>query len=161
MADPRVSSGPVCRLLRAADAEALTRFFESIAADPGAGGFHPHPFDAETACSIAGHAGRDCFVGMFADDRLIAYGMLRGWDEGYEVPSLGIYVAPQARRTGAATRLMLELHDLARARGAGRIRLKVYPDNEAAVRLYVQLGYQFTHLEKDQRVGHVELSGPG
>ena len=61
--------------------------------------------------------------------------------------SLGIALAPSARGLGLSRPLMLALHERAQAEGAPRIRLKVYPDNTAAVRLYEGLGYVFATEE--------------
>jgi ribosomal protein S18 acetylase RimI-like enzyme len=83
---------------------------------------------------------------------VIAYGLLRGWDEGYDTPSLGIAVSPRSQRNGIGRRLMEHLHDVARARGATRVRLKVYRENTPAVRLYEAFGYSF-EAEGDELIG--------
>jgi ribosomal protein S18 acetylase RimI-like enzyme len=88
---------------------------------------------------------------------MIAYGMLRGWDEGYDVPSLGIVVAPAFRGQGYGRSLMHFLHAAAKARGAPAIRLKVYPENSTAVALYQSLGYVFGAKEGGQLVGLLDL----
>jgi len=46
--------------------------------------------------------------------------MLRGWDEGYETPSLGIAVHPDARGLGLARTFMGFLHAAASFQGAAR-----------------------------------------
>ena len=89
--------------------------------------------------------------------RFVAYGMLRGWDAGYAIPSLGIYVAREARGRGVARAMMERLHALARERGAAAVRLKVYPSNEPARRLYESLGYRFGAKEGEQLVGLLRL----
>jgi ribosomal protein S18 acetylase RimI-like enzyme len=47
---------------------------------------------------------------------------------------------------------MEHLHDVARARGATRVRLKVYRENTPAVRLYEAFGYSF-EAEGDELIG--------
>jgi len=87
--------------------------------------------------------------------------MLRGWDEGYAVPSLGIAVRAEAQGSGLGRLVMGYLHTEARRRGAPRIRLKVYPDNVRAVELYRSLGYEYRpELESGQLVGYKELGPP-
>jgi RimJ/RimL family protein N-acetyltransferase len=83
--------------------------------------------------------------------------MLRGWDEGYQVPSLGIALHAQARGTGLARAFMLYLHQVARWQGAKRVRLRVFPDNIPARRLYESLGYAFQTGNDEQLVGFCEL----
>lgn len=52
--------------------------------------FHPHPLDTLTADRIANHVGADYYCVGFTAAGLVSYGMLRGWDEGYDVPSAGL-----------------------------------------------------------------------
>jgi ribosomal protein S18 acetylase RimI-like enzyme len=106
---------------------------------------------------VANHGGRDLYVGLFRGAELAGYGMLRGWDEGYAIPSLGIYLSPEVRGSGLARQLMRALHQAAAASGASRVRLKVYQSNTAAVRLYERLGYVFSGEEAGQRVGLLDL----
>lgn len=117
--------------------------------------FHPHPFTAEAARERCAYRGKDVYCVAVAGDEVLGYGMLRGWDEDYAVPSLGIAIHASARGTGLSRALMLYLHAEAKRRGVERIRLKVYPDNAAAVSLYRSLGYRFADdLEKGQLVGY-------
>lgn len=134
----------------------LAAFFSDLRAAGDDRFFHPHPFTAEEAARICRYAGRDLYYAAVAD-RVLGYGLLRGWDEGYDVPSLGIAVHPAARGTGIARALMHFLHAAAAARGAPRVRLKVYPGNTAALRLYERLGYAFAGESNGQLVGALSL----
>lgn len=137
-----------------AHTRALGRFFAQIAGDPKSSNFHPHPFSDLEAKRICNHTGRDRYVGLCHGDEFFGYGMLRGWDDGFSVPSLGIYVAPELRGTGAARLLMHHLHLIARLSGATQIRLKVYRENAAAYKLYESMGYLFSDSnEPTQLVG--------
>jgi RimJ/RimL family protein N-acetyltransferase len=135
----------------------LARLFVEIDSDPTAKQFHPHPFSADVAAQVCQDPGLDWHFGLLDRDRLVAYGLLRGWNEGYEVPSLGIYVVPDVRGTGVSRLMMHYLHVAARVRGATRIRLKVYAGNVAALRLYQSLGYAFVQSEGEQLVGYLTL----
>jgi len=122
--------------------------------------FHPHPFTPEEARNKTRYAGADLYFVAVAGGRVLAYGMLRGWDEGYDVPSLGIAVDPGARGSGLARAFMYFLHAAARTRGASAVRLKVYPTNTRAVRLYESLGYRFGGSDSSQLVGRLDLCAP-
>jgi GNAT superfamily N-acetyltransferase len=132
---------------------ALARFFLDLARNGDDHWFHPHPFTPEEAARISALTGQDLYCVALYGDRVLAYGMLRGWDEGYEVPSLGIAVAAEARGTSLARSFMLYLHSCARLRGSPAIRLKVYRENQRAHRLYQSLGYQFAGCQAGQLVG--------
>jgi phosphomannomutase/ribosomal protein S18 acetylase RimI-like enzyme len=135
----------------------IEQLFSLIAEDPLAKNFHPHPFNQEQARIIAEYKGQDLYLGLFENEDLIGYGMLRGWDAGYEIPSLGLYLAPVARGRGLAERLMHALHKAAFELNAPSVRLKVYPDNIPAVNLYKRMGYFFPSEENGQLVGYFDL----
>ena len=135
----------------------LAEFFRALVAAGDEREFHPHPLTPEEAGRLCRSAGHDLYYILVDGERVLAYGMLRGWDEGYEVPSLGIAVHPGERSRGLARVLMEFLHAAARRRGSTRVRLKVYSHNETALRLYRRLGYVFHAEERGQLVGYLDL----
>ena len=82
---------------------------------------------------------------------------MRGWDEGFDIPSLGIAIHPEARGRGLARPFMAFLHAAAKARGATKIRLTVYNDNQRAVELYRRLGYVFEPKNERELIGVMPL----
>jgi len=143
-------------LLRPQHAGSLGELFEALAAAGDDRFFHPHPLTRAEATSRCDHSGGDLYCALVDGDRVVGYGLLRGWEEGYDVPSLGIAIHPELRRAGAATQLMRHLHAQARTRGAARVRLKVYPDNSAARELYERFGYRFEPAD-GELIGVCEL----
>jgi ribosomal-protein-alanine N-acetyltransferase len=135
----------------------LADFFAAIRMS-GERNFHPHPFTDDAAIKIANYCGNDLYYLVVNDKTVLAYGMLRGWDEGFEVPSLGIAVHPSFRGRKLGELLMHFLHVAARQKGARQIRLKVYATNSAGRNMYTKLGYSFDSAEADgQLVGILEL----
>jgi ribosomal-protein-alanine N-acetyltransferase len=137
--------------------DALGEFFVRLKRAGDDRHFHPHQFTSEQARLIAHYTGQDLYYVLVADAQVLGYGMLRGWDEGYEVPSLGIALAPAWRDMGIGSVFMAMLHMAARVRGVKRVRLKVHKDNGRAIELYTRLGYQFVSEEAGQQVGYFEL----
>ena len=140
-----------------ADVIAVEKLFEEIAGDPGSAYFHPHPFSPDEASRVCRHSGGDLYLGAWLGGVLIGYGMLRGWDEGFDIPSLGICLSPTSRGLGLATVFMKGIHEQAKKAGATQILLKVHPENTVALSLYESLGYQFSEKKDDQLVGRVSL----
>lgn len=136
----------------------LIKLFNKIDGDITASNFHPHPFTELHAIHIAKAISCDMYLGLFIQEELIGYGMLRGWDAGYEVPTLGIYIMPEYRGCGYSSYFMLEMHRYAKNMGAQQIMLKVYPDNLAALMLYKRLGYSFDKMEDGQIIGRLNLN---
>ena len=146
--------------LRSQHETALSQLFMAIALDPAAGFFHPHEFSAAEAARVCRYTGEDHYFGACHEGQIVAYAMLRGWDEGFTVPSLGIYLAPRVRGTGLARRMMNYLHEVSRSKYSPQIRLKVYPANTAALELYRKLGYTFPEYpgEDGQLLGLLDLA---
>ena len=138
----------------------LASLFAAIAADPKAKYFHPHPLDAAEAGRRAAYAGKDYYCLAYLDGVPAAYGMLRGWDEGYAEPSLGLAVAPAFQGRGLGRALTEHLHEVARARGATTVRLKVYAENAGARALYAKLGYAFETSKPGEELGRLRIAWP-
>jgi ribosomal-protein-alanine N-acetyltransferase len=133
--------------LASAQREPLASFFAELVAAGVADTFHPHPFTAQEAARICSYQGRDLYYALLGNTgEVLAYGMLRGWDEGYQIPSLGIAVHPKATGRGIGELMMRFLHIAAIEEGAKEIILKVYKNNHFAVRLYERLGYNLEDL---------------
>jgi GNAT superfamily N-acetyltransferase len=135
----------------------LARFFEALESRGDGRWFHPHPLTAAEAARLCAYEGRDLYYAAAAGESVLAYGLLRGWDEGYAVPSLGVAVHPNARGLGLARTFMGFLHAAAGLRGAKKVRLKVYPDNGPARRLYERLGYRLAPADDGQLLGFLDL----
>lgn len=142
--------------LSAAWSVALGEFFSALCNDEKSKWFHPHDLTQSAANILATYRGLDLYYIVTEAGRVVAYGMLRGWDEGYQVPSVGIAIHPQDRERGIGRVLMHFLHAVARSRGAKRIRLKVYRENTVAIKIYQSLGYSFECSDADEIVGFLD-----
>ena len=155
------------------DEAGLAALFFALAVAGDGRLFHPHPLTPEAARSACRHRLETSISGgcdeyhvaidaPHAGDSgpVVGYGLLRGWADGFTVPSLGIAVHPAHRGRGIARRLMTHLHAVAARRGAERVRLKVYRDNTAARRLYESLGYEFHPHSPTELVGVLVLGQP-
>lgn len=120
--------------------------------------FHPHDLGPLGAHRVATYSGRDVYL-IGIEDEPVAYGLLRGWDDGFAVPSLGIAVARFARGRGYGRTMLLALHEIARQHGAKRVRLRVHPANAVARSLYVSVGYREEGEERGQIVMVCDLVG--
>src|SRR5262245_34387391 len=92
--------------LRPADAAELGALFVRNDVAEITRGFHPFPLTAERARALVAEASLDRFYGARdGDGRLVGFSMLRGWNEGYEVPSLGVLVDREQHGRGIGRRL--------------------------------------------------------
>lgn len=145
------------RILSSEWTESLSIFFQTLKKSGYEVFFHPHPLTAEEARRICHYTARDLYYVLIDGEDILGYAMLRGWDEGYTTPSLGIAIDPSSKGLGLGRLFMLFLHAAARRRGSKKIRVKVYADNFSAVKLYRSFGYEFQDQEKGQIVGFLNL----
>jgi len=150
-------SVPVCVALGSKHATSLAGLFAHLQQKDAEKFFHPHPLTADEATARSNYSGRDFYCVMLEDDVVVGYGMLRGWDEGYAIPSLGIALDPSVRGRGYSRLLMNFLHDAARTRSATRVRLKVDSQNRPAIKLYRSLGYVFKPQTREELIGFLDL----
>jgi len=120
------------------DADRLVRFF---ARNEGSETFDPFELTAARARAIANHSGRDRYYLATLAGEVVAMTMLRGFDEGYEIPSLGAIVDRDHRRRGIGRRAMGWTLEQARADGCPAVRLSVYADNPEALVAIRSLGF--------------------
>jgi ribosomal protein S18 acetylase RimI-like enzyme len=149
------------RLLTPADAAALGEFL-AAAHDhpPTAELFHPHPLTREFAADLCDRLGgmQDRYFALFVGRRVAGYAMLRGWDEGYKVPSFGVCVHPQLQNAGVGHLLTTFGIEESRRAGAEKVRLTVYKRNERAAHLYAKYGFVFSEKDADSLVGVLDLT---
>ena len=120
--------------------------------------FHPHSFALSYLESLCERSGRDLYYVLKARDGAVGYGLLRGWDENFEIPSLGVCVHPKQRGAGYGSMFIRFLHAAARARGATRVRLRVHVGNLVAMSLYRRLGYDFDQFPEASSPEHLVVA---
>jgi ribosomal-protein-alanine N-acetyltransferase len=146
-----------CRRLSSEIVGPLSEFLTELACADEEQYFHPHSFTSEELNKIISHCEQDIYVALVRGSQILGYGMLRGWDEGFSVPSLGIAISSKMQGQGLGRALMEFLHAAARMKGANQVRLACYKQNLRAMSLYQSLGYAFVDNGGEQLVGFKEL----
>jgi ribosomal protein S18 acetylase RimI-like enzyme len=118
--------------------------------------FDPFPLDAAQARQIALEPRRDSFYLALCDGWPVGFSMLRGFDEGYTVPSFGIFVDCESHGEGVGRALTEWTVEQARQRGCPAVRLTVYATNLPARRLYESLGFIEQERQPLERMGQRE-----
>jgi [ribosomal protein S18]-alanine N-acetyltransferase len=139
--------------------EGLRLFLQTLSENGDTSVFSPHPTDEATINRLAHHMGMDLYYLLVEGENVLGYGLLRGWDEGYQIPSLGIAIHPSVRGQGLGEVLIGFMHILASRRGANTVRLRVHRNNNKAIALYRKLGYVFQIDSKQTEyfIGFVKL----
>lgn len=103
--------------------------------------FTAFPLSGKEAERIAHHTGKDKYFLLSMNDTPVGFWMLRGWDEGFSVPSLGLFVDFEHQGKGFGRSIVREASRICKDLGCGAIRLSVYPQNKGAIGLYLSEGY--------------------
>jgi len=85
---------------------------------------------------------QDRYYAAFMEEKIVGLVMLRGWDEGYAIPSLGILVDREHQGVGIGNLLMRHAIREARINSVCTIRLSVYGSNHLARKMYENCGFR-------------------
>jgi GNAT superfamily N-acetyltransferase len=118
--------------------------------------FDPFPLDAARARWIALEPHRDSFYLALREERPVGFSMLRGLDEGYVIPSFGIFVDHESHGEGVGRALTAWTVEQARRGGCSAVRLAVYAANLSARLLYESLGFVEQGRQLVDRAGRNE-----
>ncbi|MCW8803218.1 MAG: GNAT family N-acetyltransferase [Ignavibacteriaceae bacterium] len=95
----------------------------------------------------------DKYFGLFLKRDLIGFYMLRGFDEGYDIPSYGVWISSEYSNKGLSTLTLYHAFSFCRINKIKTMMLKVHPDNTLAKNLYEKLG--FVKVGLDEKIGHL------
>jgi ribosomal protein S18 acetylase RimI-like enzyme len=114
--------------------------------------FNPFPLTEESAYGITKNKHKDFYYVAYLDNKIVGFTMLRGWEEGYIVPSFGILVHHKFTNLGYGKILTNFTLDQALNLNCKKVRLTVYKSNFVAIHIYRSLGFSeisHEHLNLD------------
>ncbi|MCX6666139.1 MAG: GNAT family N-acetyltransferase [Euryarchaeota archaeon] len=115
--------------------------------------FHPHPFDRQTLVDICSSK-KDHYFVLIADKKIIGYSFLRLFQ--YTIPSFGCCIRSEYEHRGYGKMLTQWTINKAKELGYKKVILKVYPNNDAAFRIYQKSGFKIAG--KDEDSGQIKMS---
>ena len=104
--------------------------------------FIPFSFEEDSLKEIINDAINDKYFGIFVDDELVGFYMLRGFDEGYEVPSYGVWISDKFSKLGLSKLTLQHAIAFCKLNGLKKIMLKVHPENTIAKNIYENFGFK-------------------
>ena len=104
--------------------------------------FSPHSYDDNTVNAFLerSETGKDLTIGLFSNDKMVAYFFL--WYYTNPIPLLGIGILDEYQGKGFGKKLIQFLIDAARGSNRDGIELTTLPDNHRAYALYESLGFR-------------------
>lgn len=143
-----VGNNLVIRPLAIEDAPALSSFLQSQTTGY-ARFFRPFGFDANTIADVLANARQDVLMGLYWQEQMVGFFMLRGWNEGYAVPSFGILIDESYRGCGLEMLSLETAKIICRLRGASRLMIKMHPDNISAKGVARKTGFVQSGIEAE------------
>lgn len=111
--------------------------------------FSPFGYDEASIADAFARQGQDIFTGLFWDEQIVGFFMLRGWNEGYEVPSFGILIDKRYRGYGLEMAALDAAKVICRLRNVSRLMIKMHPDNISAKGVARKTGFVQTGIEAE------------
>lgn len=110
-------------------------------------GYHPFPFEVDYVKNLVVKAMKDQYIGIFYQKEnsicsIIGLLTLRGLDEGYEHPMLGIFISEEYSGKGYAKKAINYAESICSSFGYKGIMMKVSGSNSRALKIYLAQGYQ-------------------
>lgn len=147
------------KIILPTDMDALSTFFVENNVPAVTHTFHPFPLNEVTARWMACEPHLDRFYLAWEAGRPVGFSMLRGWEEGYTIPSFGTFIDHRQHGKGYGKELLRLTIEAAQALGCKQVRLSVYASNLPACKIYLACGFFETervdtenHGEKDQKL---------
>jgi ribosomal-protein-alanine N-acetyltransferase len=130
--------------MRQRDRESLTDLFRRNNNNEVTRFFHPFDLTEQTAAFLLEPSKKDLVFGAFHEDHLIGMSLLRGYDEGFQIPSFGLLIDQAYWKQGIGKKLTQWTIDWADSTNTPSVRLTVEQENKSAIKIYRSLGFEIT-----------------
>jgi len=109
--------------------------------------FTPFDFSIESITDILSKVNKDKYFGLFVNNELVGFYMLRGLDEGYKIPSYGVWISTKYSNKGLSKLTLFHSFSFCKLNNINKLMLKVHPENIIAKKLYESLGFVNTGID--------------
>lgn len=110
--------------------------------------FTAFKINQEVISGFLSKAKKNQYLGFFIEKTLIGFFMLRGLDEGYQIPSYGVFISKKYQSVGLARISVIYSISFCKLNRIEKLMLKVHPSNTAALKLYRDLGFSEDHIDQ-------------
>jgi len=115
--------------------------------------FIPFSFDEASIKNEIMSSINDIYYGVFLNNFLVGFYMLRGFDKGFNIPSYGVWISSKYSRKGISKLTLQHAITTCKLLGVKKIMLKVHPHNLVAKSIYVSFG--FKEIGLDERINNI------
>jgi RimJ/RimL family protein N-acetyltransferase len=109
--------------------------------------FIPFNFDVQTISKKLNSIKDDCYFGIFIENKIAGFYMLRGFDEGYKIPSYGVWISKKFSKMGLSKLTLQHAVSFCQLNRIKELMLKVHPDNLIAKKIYENFGFKQSGID--------------
>ncbi|HRR06157.1 MAG TPA: GNAT family N-acetyltransferase [Victivallales bacterium] len=113
--------------------------------------FNPFEFDKENLISLVLSSKLDYYFLMIYNHKIVGFFMIRGFDEGFDIPSYGVWIHPDYNNKGLAKLSLSYTISLLKLKSKNKVMLKVHPSNLAAKKIYESSGFYLSHTDEKNK----------
>jgi len=110
--------------------------------------FYPFSFEEQAINKMLVQAINDKYWGIWKENVLMGFFMLRGFDEGYKIPSYGVCIAEAHSGKGLLKLSLQFVLSWCRIYDIPKLMLKVHPENSIAKSVYEEIGFEYTGIDQ-------------
>lgn len=110
--------------------------------------FTAFDLNTDTINSILSKAVNDKYFGIFLSNKIVGFYMLRGFDDGFDIPSYGVIISSDYSNKGLSRLTLYHAFTFCKINGIKKIMLKVHPENTYAKNLYESVGFERTGFDE-------------
>lgn len=133
-------NAPLIRLVTREDVESLAQLLIAQSAKY-LQYFQPFPLTLDSVSAEICGARKDRYWGIWDEERMVGFFMLRGFDAGFVRPSFGVMVDEKSRGRGLAMTALCHALEWCKKQGVERVMLKVAGENSVAIKAYEKSGF--------------------
>ena len=115
--------------------------------------FIPFEIGYDNIRSILEKVENDLFIGIFVNKKIAGFFMLRGFDEGFDIPAYGVWISSKYANKGLAKLTLQYSLSICQLADVKRIMLKFHPENIIAKNMYKNFGFNESGI--DEKIGHI------
>lgn len=121
--------------------------------------FTPYNWQDESFVNAVNNRNKDQFYGIFINDSPVGFYMLRGLDNGYNIPSYAVWISETHKGLGLASLSLKHAYTFCKLNGIETMMLKVHPNNTIAKKMYEKFGFRFDRKDESSEdlIYHLEL----
>lgn len=99
-------------------------------------------------------------MGLYWQEQMVGFFMLRGWNEGYDVPAFGILIDENYCGYGLEMISLETAKIICKLRGAARLMIKMHPENISAKGVLRKTGFIQSGVEAESGnlIYHFDIS---